>query len=37
MYVDLSGLGSMITLSATVYDFNGRRLVAVVGVDILLS
>lgn len=37
VYVDSSGLGSMITLSSPVYDFNGRRLVAVVGVDILLS
>lgn len=27
----------MITLSAPLYDFNGRRLVAVVGVDILLT
>lgn len=37
VYQDSDGLGSMFTLSAPVYDFNGRRLVAVVGVDILLT
>lgn len=37
VYHDIGGLGEMFTLSAPVYDFNGRRLVAVVGVDILIS
>lgn len=37
VYTDSSGLGLMVTLSAPVYDFQGRRLVSVIGVDILLS
>lgn len=34
---DSSGFSSFITTSSPVYDFNSRPLVAVVGVDILLS
>lgn len=37
VYSDASGLGSIFMLSATVYAFNGRRVVAVVPVDNLFT